>query len=197
MSRSDLPRTTMGGAYAADGVSLVETPADFTDLNAFPLTGGEIVIARNIHPSAAFTVTITSVANALGRVKNITADSIPAGEAHVYGPFQPTGWKQASDGKLYLQASAATTNTFTVTIASPGVFTKATHGFTGNEKITLKTTGALPTGLLKNTIYYVQVIDANTFNLALTASGSAIVTTGSQSGTHTYSVASILFTILK
>jgi hypothetical protein len=197
MSRTNVAKTALLGAYAGDGLSVVEVPADSVNLNAFPLNGGEILIARNVHPTDAFTVTVTSVANARGRTKNITADSILANESHVYGPFQPAGWKQASDGMLYFQASAGAAITFTVTIASPAVVSKTGHGFVGNERIVLKTTGALPTGLAPLTVYYVQVIDVDTFNLALTPSGTPIVTTGSQSGTHTYSVASILFTVLK
>jgi hypothetical protein len=47
------------------------------------------------------------------------------------------------------------------------------------------TTGALPTGLSVNTQYWVKYIDADTFNVATTMQGTAINTSGSQSGTHT------------
>lgn len=196
MPRTSLSRTSLPGAYAADGVALVETPADTDNLNSLALLGGEIVIARNIHPSAALTVTINSVANSKGRVKDITADSLAAGVAHAYGPFLPAGWKQ-SDGTLHLEAEGDSEVTFTVTIASPGVLTKTTHGFTGDEAIVLHTTGALPTGLSTGTIYYVQVIDPDTFTLALTKGGADINTSGSQSGVHKYSLAGIVFSVLK
>src|SRR5205809_527378 len=45
--------------------------------------------------------------------------------------------------------------TFTVTIASPGVFTLNSHGLVAGDQVYLTTTGALPTGLSQNTIYYV------------------------------------------
>jgi hypothetical protein len=82
--------------------------------------------------------------------------------------------------------------TFTITIATPGVATMASHGFTGGERVVLQTTGALPTGLSVNTVYFIKFIDANTFNLALTSGGANINTTGSQSGTHTLNSESIL-----
>ena len=87
----------------------------------------------------------------------------------------------------------STGNTFTVTIASPAVFTKSAHGFIGNgrEELTLTTTGALPTGLNTTTKYYVMStgLSTNTFQVSLIPGGSqAVNTTGSQSGTHTYSV---------
>lgn len=81
---------------------------------------------------------------------------------------------------------------FTVTIATPGVVTFTSHGFLGGERVVLQTTGALPTGLSVNTVYFVKYVDANTFNLATTSGGSNINTTGSQSGTHTLNAEMIL-----
>jgi|SRR5579871_327465 len=77
--------------------------------------------------------------------------------------------------------------TFTVTIASPGVFTLNSHGLVAGDAVYLTTTGALPTGLSQNTIYYVisAGLTANAFELATSRGGSAINTSGSQSGTHT------------
>lgn len=75
--------------------------------------------------------------------------------------------------------------TCTMTIASPCVVTLAGHGYLGGERIMLATTGALPTGLSINTVYFIKYIDANTFNLSLTSGGANINTSGSQSGTHT------------
>lgn len=78
--------------------------------------------------------------------------------------------------------------TFTVTIASPGVFTLAAHGFWAGQPVIPTTSGALPTGLTTGTIYYVvggTSLTTNTFQLSATIGGAAINTTGSQSGTHT------------
>ena len=78
--------------------------------------------------------------------------------------------------------------TFTTTIATPGVITLSTHGFSTGDNVELTTTGALPTGLVVNTNYYVIYIDANSFNLATTranaVAGTKIATSGSQSGVH-------------
>jgi hypothetical protein len=73
---------------------------------------------------------------------------------------------------------------FTVTIASPGVVTETAHGRSTGDAIQLATTGALPTGLVAATNYFLNVIDANTYNLRLTPEGGNINTTGTQSGTH-------------
>lgn len=74
---------------------------------------------------------------------------------------------------------------FTVTIASPGVFTSNGHGYANGTPVKLATTGALPTGLTAGTTYYVVNTATNTFNLAATVGGSAINTSGTQSGAHT------------
>jgi hypothetical protein len=73
-----------------------------------------------------------------------------------------------------------------ITIASPAVVT-ASVPFANGTPIVLVNSGypaALPTGLSPGTIYYVINASGNTFNLALTAGGAAITTTGTQSGDH-------------
>lgn len=77
--------------------------------------------------------------------------------------------------------------TVTVTIASPGVFTRVAHGLIEGEQIFLKTTGALPTGLAVDTPYYIIAagLTADAFQVSATRGGAAINTSGSQSGTHT------------
>ena len=80
--------------------------------------------------------------------------------------------------------------TVTMTIASPCVVTLATHGLSTGDEIKLSTTGAVPTGLVVDTYYYVVKVNENTFNLAtsfenaVADSPTLIATTGSQSGTH-------------
>lgn len=80
-----------------------------------------------------------------------------------------------------------TIGTFTVTIASPAVFTSNSHGLTANDTVQFTTTGLLPTGISVSTTYYVIAtgLTANTFEIAATLGGTAINTSGSQSGTHT------------
>lgn len=77
----------------------------------------------------------------------------------------------------------------TMTIAAPCVVTKALHGLYLGEQINFTTTGALPTGLVAGTSYYVIPIDDNTFWLATSyanaIAGTKITTTGTQSGVHT------------
>lgn len=69
--------------------------------------------------------------------------------------------------------------------ASPAVFTKTAHGLAADEAVVLSTSGALPTGLTVDTIYYVKtVLSADTFTVSATVGGAAINTSSAGSGTH-------------
>lgn len=75
---------------------------------------------------------------------------------------------------------------FTVTIASPAVFTAIGHALTVNAPVSFTTTGALPTGLSPGTTYFVATVpSADTFTVSATVGGAEINTSGSQSGVHT------------
>lgn len=75
----------------------------------------------------------------------------------------------------------------TMTIASPCVVTLTNHGLNLNDAVSFTTTGALPTGVTSGTTYYVisAGLGASTFEISATVGGSAVNTSGSQSGTHT------------
>lgn len=88
----------------------------------------------------------------------------------------------AQGDKAILGAPSATV---TLTIASPCVVTWTDNGLPDGTPVVLTTSGALPTGLTAGVIYFVIDRTANTFRLSATMGGAPIVTTGSQSGTHT------------
>lgn len=86
-----------------------------------------------------------------------------------------------------LKAILAPSMVFTVTIANPAVFTSVAHGLVLGDKISLTSTGGFPSGLAVNTDYYVisAGLTADNFEVSTSRGGSAVVTTGSQSGVHT------------
>jgi hypothetical protein len=101
-----------------------------------------------------------------------------------------------SRDKLVYQVDIFRSSTVTITIASPGVISWTAHGLLAGSQVRLTTTGALPTGLAVDTTYFVIPVDANSFQLAATQSGTAINTSGSQSGTHTMTATSITAQLL-
>jgi len=142
-----------------------------------------------------------SIGNETGRVSGIGTDTFQERYVNAssgvpthyikYGDFiylRPNPNYDETNGLLaYFNRPASKFDfaTFTVTIATPGVVTATAHGLTAGDTVMLETDGALPTGLSVDTVYYVvETVAANTFSLALTKGGTAITTSGSQSGIH-------------
>ncbi len=98
-----------------------------------------------------------------------------------------SGINNTANGGASVVSGGGIAGTFTVTIATPGVFTMNNHGLVANDTIRLETTGALPTGLSANTTYHVisTGLSDNDFRVSTTQGGSAVNTSGSQSGVHT------------
>lgn len=77
--------------------------------------------------------------------------------------------------------------TCTISIASPAVITAASHGLSIGNVVSFSTTGSLPTGIVAGTKYYIisAGFTTNSFEIAATPNGTAINTSGTQSGTQT------------
>jgi microcystin-dependent protein len=118
--------------------------------------------------------------------------TVPTGAIFDFGGYTAPSGYLLCDGAAVSRTTYATLwaalsaqATVTITIASPGVVTWNSHPLQNGDPVRLQTTGALPTGLAANTTYYVVSAGANTFSLAATRGGSAINTSGTQSGVHT------------
>lgn len=81
--------------------------------------------------------------------------------------------------------AATISGTATVSIGSPGVITWPTTAPADGTPFYMTTTGALLTGLTANRFYYCKTPVGTSSNFAATPGGTAIDTSGSQSGTHT------------
>ena len=81
-------------------------------------------------------------------------------------------------------SSTPTGTTCTISIANPAVITLTSHGFVAGDVIKFTTTGALPTGLSITGKYFVLSagLGANSFRVSQTLGGTAVETTGTQSG---------------
>lgn len=98
---------------------------------------------------------------------------------------------QDSTGSRTVTWFPTTTDTVTMTIATPGVVT-TTKDIPTTTPVIFTTTGALPTGITAGTRYYWVRQSSTTGNVATSIAnaqaGTVIATSGSQSGTHTMSV---------
>src|SRR5512136_39839 len=103
MARTTLTKTTLQGPFvalqpAADSLDVTFAVADVANKNQFAASGNDVIIAWNTGASA-YTITITSVADAQLRTGDITTYSIGASEIAVF-KVGNDGWRQ-TDGKVY------------------------------------------------------------------------------------------------
>ena len=113
----------------------------------------------------------------------------PAKPALITSGYNSISGGPQQDSRLIMSATSTAntplTGTCTISIASPAVITRTSHGHANGSFVFFTTTGALPTGLAINTGYYVVNAATNTFQVSATLGGTAINTSGTQSGTHT------------
>ncbi len=162
--------------------------ANATDASGSPGGGAVVIAAYEIHAGPAYVVALTGWGggpwgsgpwgvgvNSYNSIQLWSQSNF--GEDLIYAP---------RGGAIYYWSAqiGVAPLPFTVTIASPGVLTVALRNGTA---VYLNTTGALPTGLVVGTIYYVVGSTGTTCNLSLTYGGAAINTSGTQSGIQTIS----------
>jgi hypothetical protein len=141
------------------------------------------------------TVSILGIVEGTSVPIDVTFDS----QGYTYGSVALSGQTQTITNTYntagltcatgFTSTTGAWGQTFTTTIASPAVITLTNPSLVSEgARITLTTTGALPTGLSANVTYYVLNLSGSTCNLSATPAaigGTAITTTGTQSGAHT------------
>lgn len=107
MARQTLTAAQANGPWPvlADAVTVAMTAANATDKEQTALTGRELLIARNSGATPRV-CTITSVAHPETKRTGDIVETVPAGEARLFGPFAVDGFRQ-SDGMLYFEAAHA------------------------------------------------------------------------------------------
>lgn len=164
----------------------VSATANATDVLGSP-GGGSVVTQYQINTGPAFTVPLGGWGAgpwgygtwgfgqaATDALRLWTQNNF--GQDLIFGP--------RNGGIYYWNANVGVTpQTSTITIASPAVVT-STASLPNGTAIQFITNGALPTGLSVGTVYYVVNSSGTTFNVSATYGGSAINTSGTQSGTH-------------
>jgi hypothetical protein len=180
-------KTVVSGSYtitaSSNATSTVTVPAGGTVYASYQLSASPSVVVplfgwgagtwgSGVWGTSGATTT-TTVPLAIWNQNNF-------GQNLIYGP---------RGGALYYWDATVgyAPTTATITIAVPGAVT-STLTLLNLTPITLQTTGALPTGLLPGTVYYVRTTATPTvFNLSATPTGALITTSGSQSGVHSIS----------
>lgn len=101
-----VPKGAYGDYSVANAADFTWLAADVANKEQVVLTGKELLLARNVHATTPFTITINSVDDQFNRKEDVTAYSLGNLEYAMFGPFLQPGWRQ-TDGKLYWEASDA------------------------------------------------------------------------------------------
>jgi hypothetical protein len=161
---------------------IVGQPIDFTIRIGLPQLGRDRVTS----PIKTSGATVTRAADIIGSTGTVLGSNVAEADAPVRSTTTVyAAGDQVMESHLIYESKLGSRAAVTMTIASPCVVTWTAHGLAANTPISFTTTGALPTGLVAGTVYYVLAPVTNTFNVSATAGGAAINTSGSQSGTHT------------
>lgn len=164
----------------ANGVNYIAFKAPST-------LAGDVTFVLPIADGSANQVLKTDGSSNLGWISPLTNPMTAASDL-IIGGSGGTATRLPTNKLGRIQAEY-TTATATMTIATPGVVTYTSHGRVTGDTCYFTTSGALPTGLAVDTRYWINRVDANTFNLSTSlanlVAGTYIATSGSQSGTHT------------
>lgn len=183
-SSTAIPIVTINAKGLTTSVSTAAVIAPAGTLTGTTLAAN--VVSSSLTSVSLGTLTATATA-ATGQLPGTTTnDNAAAGKVGEY--------MSASNEETALQGAGSAT--VTITIASPAVVTWGTTtpfgcNGAGGAAVNFTTTGALPTGIVAGTNYYAicSSISGNTFQIATSVdnavAGTAINTSGSQSGTQT------------
>ena len=157
--------------------------------NSNPFSATNWTVAETV---ATQTATLTIASPAVVTVTTAPANDTAVSFSTSSGGALPTGITanapyyviDRTSTTYKLGTSTGTAQTATITIATPGVVT-VNSAPANNDLVIFSTNGALPTGLVAGTSYYVINRTSTTFQVSATYGGAAIATTGTQTGTQT------------
>ena len=171
------PSPTNNINWTSHGLA-VGDPVQFYCTGGMPtgITAFTVYFVQSVVSASAFKIAATPGGAAISFTGS--------GSGTRYGYRNPVTSYQASGALSGNPFSSMLPRAATITIASPATVTAAGHGLTNGKRVQFTTTGALPTGILANTTYFVINAATDTFNLSATQGGAAIGTSGGQSGSH-------------
>ncbi len=186
----DMTRSGGFGTYGMDLKRLLVTaavPAGQFDvvgtawITATNLTGGQAFAAwHGANTPARYLSGVYSGGAVIGQEINVGNRWADFGLQTDVGGTRYTVGQQIAADVLPAKDGDNLTAVSGITIASPGVATVTAHGFIAGMGFVLTGSGTVPTGLVKDTTYYVIAagLTTDTFRFAASPGGTAINTTG-------------------
>lgn len=171
------PSPTNNINWTSHGLA-VGDPVQFYCTGGMPtgITAFTIYFVQSVVSSSAFKIAATSGGAAISFTGS--------GSGTRYGYKNPITSYQAYGALSGNPFASMLPRAATITIASPATVTATGHGLANGDRVQFTTSGALPTGILANTTYFVINAATDTFNISATQGGAAIGTLGGQSGSH-------------
>ncbi|MBF0122793.1 MAG: hypothetical protein HQL21_05235 [Candidatus Omnitrophica bacterium] len=162
-------------------------PQDFQVYSTYSGLGPEMVANNTFHSDSIWSKTAgwridhddSSYAEKYADgVTTLSEDAVSMISAPVSGTNYQFSYLVVWQDTATYHFTCQTTNTIT---------TSSAHGFSVGDKLTVSSTGILPTGLAANTTYFVKTVPTSTTMTVSTTSGGSVVaiTAGTGSGTHT------------
>lgn len=169
------------------------TPASGVATNltgiASGLTAGTVTTNANLTGVITSSGNATSIASQTGTGTKFVVDTSPTiATPTLTGVTNASNATAGSVGEVISVGGFANDNTVAITIASPAVISDSDATVTIGSVVNFVTTGALPTGITSGTSYYVIATGFSSgvsYQISATPSGTAVNTSGSQSGTQT------------
>jgi hypothetical protein len=160
-----------------------ESPIVVTNCDGAPATTGDLRLDLNMQVTPGDSIGGRAVKEIVSG-KKLKTGGVAEGAFTLSNQLRITGTK------------VTPTRTVTLTVAAPAVFTVSNHGFVAGSALRFTTTGALPTGLVADTTYFVisTGLTTNTFQVSATLNGTAVATSGSQAGVHSVDYVRLLTT---
>ena len=178
---------------------IVQTPVDH-----YTVLGNQLTPTSIIPTGYPILITYKAIAAQIGVTQASAVQFTPTGtitkpntQEALVEVAAAGGAKGAGRDQVFFENDATITSSYTIgigayvagvtiSIASPATFALTSHGFVSGSQVMFATTGALPTGLTIDTVYYVisTGLTANGFQVSNVTGGTAIATSGTQSGIH-------------
>ena len=173
----DVPRTIDLANVAASGILIFGDGADASQITIVGNGGWSLICTGNAGNQA-----YCEFANFGIQGSNTAGPILKVGSDDYSDAFNDNSFRNM---RIVNTASVAGTPV-TMTITSPCVVSWTAHGLAAGAMVSFTTTGELPTGLTPGTPYFVLAagLGANSFEIASAPGGSAINTSGSQSGSQ-------------
>jgi len=193
---STASNTTKSVAWDLYGRDTVNARKNIGRVICGPDDGNWVGAYLDVYTRTADAITAKARFTSAGGLTFLTNTGRLTGNSTTGVPIQGVGTNSnaaAGDvGEYFISESNNSTATVTITIATPGVISWTAHGRQAGSVVNFTTTGALPTGLVAGTNYYVcagATLLANSFTVATSVAnalaGTNIATSGTQSGVHT------------